>query len=240
MGRRRTLEEFITFSNKIHYNKYDYSKINEYINNKTYVSIICPEHGEFKQRADHHMQGKKCIACGYDIVASNQTYSFEELILKFSVIHNNKYTYNSNTGFTKCIDKIEIICPKHGLFLQKASTHLIGSGCKICYESKGEKQIAEQLSKYNILYYREHKFDECKDKKHLPFDFYIPSLNLCIEYDGLQHFKPIQRYGGLSYFNTIKKHDNIKNEYCFKNGINLLRIKYNENVVNSINNLLSL
>jgi len=238
MPRRRTLEEFISISNQIHNYEYDYSQIKEYSNNKAYYSITCPKHGEFLQRADHHMSGKKCVNCGYQTVANKQTYSFEELKTKFAIIHENKYSYKSNTGFTKCIDKIEIVCPIHGIYLQKAVIHLRGAGCKICYDSKGEKQITTELNNHNIDYNREHKFNDCKDKKALPFDFYIPSLNLCIEYDGLQHFKPIKRYGGASYFETIKKHDKIKNEYCSKNGISLLRIRYDQNVENVVNNYL--
>lgn len=236
MPTRKTLEEFISISNSIHNGKYDYSKIKEYRNNKALVPIICPEHGLFNQRADHHMSGKKCIACGYQIVTKKQTYDFEELKIKFSSIHENKYTYTLNTGFTKCIDKIEIICPIHGSFTQKAEYHLRGAGCSICYDSKGEKQIASLLNKHGIQFIKEYKFDNCKDKSHLPFDFYLPHNNLCIEFDGLQHFKPIKRYGGDSYFRTIIKHDKIKTEYCLNNEISLLRIKYNEDVKKAINN----
>ena len=66
----------------------------------------------------------------------------------------------------------------------------------------------------------------CKDVNKLRFDFYLPEYNTCIEFDGLQHFKPIERFGGVEYFEDIKKKDKIKNEFCFDNKIELIRISY--------------
>lgn len=238
MGRKKiTLTEFINISNIRHNFEYDYSKV-EYINNKNYVIIICTKHGEYSQRADHHMAGNKCIKCGYDVVGKKQTLLFEELKNKCILIHKNKYSYGSNINYYNSKDKIEIVCPIHGIFFQKASIHLKGAGCKVCYDSKGEKQIRNILNKHQINYINEYKFTDCKDKKSLPFDFFLPKHNICIEYDGLQHFKPIKRYGGEQYFNIIKKHDKIKNDYCTNNLIPLLRINYNQNIELSINNLL--
>lgn len=74
-------------------------------------------------------------------------------------------------------------------------------------------------------------FQNCKDEKVLPFDFYIPSLSIAIEFDGKQHYTPIQFFGGVQGFNMTKKHDELKNKYCYDNNINLIRIpytKYNE------------
>ena len=103
-----------------------------------------------------------------------------------------------------------------------------GVGCPICKESKGEKTIREYLEKNNIEFKQEYKFKNCKYKKELPFDFYIPEYNLCIEFDGKQHFKPIEHFGGEEYFEIIQIRDKIKNNYCKDNGINLLRISYTE------------
>jgi very-short-patch-repair endonuclease len=64
--------------------------------------------------------------------------------------------------------------------------------------------------------------------KKLKFDFYLPNYNLCIEYDGRQHFEPIDFFGGEKNFEIIKKRDKIKNEYCLNNNIHLIRIPYNE------------
>lgn len=86
------------------------------------------------------------------------------------------------------------------------------------------------MSENNINYIIEKRFSDCKNKRVLPFDFYLPDFNLCIEYDGLQHFESNDRFGGNEEFNKIKIRDNIKNNYC--SGINgkpkLLRISYKE------------
>ena len=70
----------------------------------------------------------------------------------------------------------------------------------------------------------------------LPFDFYIPQYNLCIEFDGKQHFIPTDFKSNsteeekLKYFELVQMRDNIKTDYCKNNNINLLRIKYTENI----------
>ena len=80
------------------------------------------------------------------------------------------------------------------------------------------------------------RFKDCKDLNALPFDFYLPYYNLCIEHDGIQHFKPTKRSNKITNeeakenFKYIQNHDQIKNNYCKEKGINLLRIKYDENV----------
>lgn len=56
----------------------------------------------------------------------------------------------------------------------------------------------------------------------------MPKYNLCIEYDGEQHFTPVEHFGGLDFFITTKIRDTIKNIYCEKNGINLIRISYKD------------
>lgn len=103
-----------------------------------------------------------------------------------------------------------------------------GSWCPRCRESKGERQIAQFLDKHNIQYLREHKFADCLNIRPLPFDFYIPVLTMCIEFDGEQHFDtPRKRWKKFKLAEVIKR-DNIKTEYCKNNNINLLRIPYTE------------
>ena len=61
-GRRLTTEEFIKKAKEVHGDKYDYSKV-EYKNTSTKVCIICPEHGEFWQTPNEHLQGHGCRKC---------------------------------------------------------------------------------------------------------------------------------------------------------------------------------
>ena len=111
-------------------------------------------------------------------------------------------------------------------------------GCPICNDSKGEKEISMLLDKKNIIHIRQNKFEDCKNTQCLPFDFYLPEYDMCIEYDGRQHFEPVYDFGGLDQFEKTKRNDNIKNEYCKNNNIKLLRISYKENIINILNNIL--
>jgi len=136
------MNRFIEKANKIHNNKYDYSLV-EYINNKTKVKIICPIHGEFEQTPDKHTNAKQgCPKC-----SKSYKVSLTEFITKSNEIHNNKYDY-SLVKFNKLTDKIEIICPEHGLFTQAAYAHKDGSGCPKCVgKDKDLNEIIDELSK---------------------------------------------------------------------------------------------
>lgn len=76
-------------------------------------------------------------------------------------------------------------------------------GCTQCVSSKGEKEIEKLLNEFNVEFKTQYKFDGCYDIKLLPFDFYIPSLHLAIEYQGQQHYKPVQ-FGGCSMEEAIQ------------------------------------
>lgn len=98
--------------------------------------------------------------------------------------------------------------------------------CPVCTkkESKGERIIREFLDKNNLTFDQEKRFEDCKDKRSLPFDFYLEDINTCIEFDGPHHYNPI--YNDLKHFEDTQRHDNIKNKYCIDNNIKLIRIPY--------------
>ena len=236
---RITKEEFIEKANEIHgFGRYDYSKV-EYVNNYTEVIIICNNHDkpyEFPQTPSNHLIGKGCSICGIKKCAENRKSSKgSKFIERARKIHKNKYDY-SKVNYIKATIEVIITCPKHGDFPQTPAVHLSGSGCQICCESKGEISVRNFLTKHNIEFEEQKRFKDCKDKQTLPFDFYVPKYKLCIEFDGLQHFKKIKWNKNMSdeqselNFNYIQSHDQIKTEYCKSNNINLLRIRYDENV----------
>ena len=147
-----------------------------------------------------------------------------------------KYNY-SKVKYVNANTEVIIICPKHGEFKQTPNNHLNCQGCPKCKNNyKGEIIIRKFLTKNKMNFEEQKKFEDCKDIRCLPFDFYIPKYNLCIEHDGIQHFKPTKRSNKTTdkeskeNFKCIQKHDKIKNNYCKEKGINLLRIKYDENV----------
>ena len=225
---------FIQEFNKIHNNKYDYSLV-KYKNNRTKIKIICPNHGVFEQVPQSHLNGFGCKKCSIEGGAGKHMHTKEKFIEKAFNVHGNKYDY-SLVNYKGSDIKIKIVCSTHGVFEQTPRHHLYDRGCPKCNFSKGELFIDNFLKEKNILYYSQYSFKECRDILPLPFDFYLPDYNLCIEFDGIQHFEEVKYWGGIDYLNDVKKKDIIKNIYCSKNNIDLMRIKYNENIKNELNN----
>lgn len=149
---------------------------------------------------------------------------------KCKEIHGNKYDY-SKTKYINSSTKVTIICPEHGEFEQTPNNHRFGNGCPVCNESKGERKIRLWLEENNINFEPQHKFDDCKNILPLPFDFYLPDYNTCIEYNGLQHYKIVTYFGGNDGFKQRQINDKLKMEYCNNNNIPLLIIKYNDNIL---------
>lgn len=233
---KKSNKEYIDECNLIHNYKYDLSKVN-YINSKTKIEIICPFHGSFCQRPDSHLNGHGCNKCGCELTNKKQQTNKKKLLLKLNIKHNYKYNYEK-LKFNNITNKVVIICPFHGEFKQILKNHINGSACPICNESKGEREISKILNKNNIKYIRQYKFENCRNKRKLPFDFYLPKLNICIEFDGRQHFEIVNYWNGEKGLKQIRKHDQIKTNYCLNNDIELLRIKYNENIENKIKTFL--
>jgi very-short-patch-repair endonuclease len=131
--------------------------------------------------------------------------------------------------------KIKIICKKHGIFEQLACNHTNGNGCQVCSikDSIGQKIIRKFLKERKISFKEQKIFKKCVYKKYLLFDFYLIDNNICIEYDGIQHFESIEYFGGDSVFNETKIRDKIKNEYCKNNNIHLIRISYKELILSN-------
>lgn len=98
-----------------------------------------------------------------------------------------------------------------------------------CLKSRGERKISEILTELDIPYSYQHKFPDCKSPfSNLPlyFDFYLPDYDCCIEYDGEQHFHPIDHFGGAEQFEKTKLRDKVKTDYCDNRQIKLIRIPY--------------
>ena len=231
-------DNFIKKAIKVHSNKYDYSK-SVIINNNVPVTIICPIHGDFSKTTPYsHLAGRGCPECGKIKAASiskHKIITTDEFIKKSKEINGDKYDY-SKTNYTNTRGKVIIICKKHGEFIQRAASHLSERhGCPICKESQGEKFVTSILNDFNIIFTPQKFFIDLKDKRTLYFDFYLSELNVCIEYDGLQHFKHVIYFGvDEQLFIDLQYRDKLKTEYCEKNNIPLLRLTYKDNTKNKI------
>lgn len=226
---RYNLERLVQKLKGIHKDKYDYSKV---VLKKQLekIEIICKDHGSFFMTINNHLRGQGCSKCVSEKLKKKFLMNSIDFFNKCKEVHKNYYNY-SQAVYSGMWNKITILCPKHGAFDQIAKIHYDGFGCPRCSSSKGERKISEFLIEKNIKYISQKTFKDCyykSNKAKLKFDFYLPENNCCIEFDGIQHFYPIKYWRGKEGLkeNIIK--DNIKTDFCIKNGIKLIRIPYTE------------
>lgn len=242
MPSKLTTELFIQRANKKHNNFYNYY-LTKYQYATTKVKIICPKHGEFEQQPNNHLHGQGCIKCMGDRVSKSRKSNTEKFILKSQEIHGNIYDY-SLVDYKTSKDKVIIICDTHGEFLQSPQAHSSKSmrqGCPFCKISKGEDEVEKYLIKNKIKYVREKRFEGCinpKTGKKLPFDFFLPTYNIVIEYHGEQHYKKLpffEKTGGG--FEGRKYRDAIKEKFVLAEKMSYIIISYKQK--KEINNILN-
>lgn len=214
-GRGLSEGDIIERFRDIHGDKYDYSKVNF---NKMHekVCIICPQHGEFWMTPSKHYSKKQgCPKCGRDNIKKCLLLHQEDVINKFNEVHGGRYNY-SNVEYRSMRDKVDIICPKHGVFRQYPFDHINGHGCPKCgmIISKNEDEIFEYICQFigsdkvvrnerGILNGRE-------------IDILIPSKNIGIEYNGLRWYS--ENFGRNKYYHLNKLDE------CNNKGVKLIQI----------------
>lgn len=123
--------------------------------------------------------------------------------------------------------RLEIQCDKnHEPYEIKFDNFKQGYRCPYCKKIVNEEIIADILLFNNLNFKRQYRFDDCRNKLPLPFDFYLPQQNLCIEYNGEQHYKLNRFNMDLLDLMNRKRLDKIKEEYCKDNNIKLITIPY--------------
>ena len=232
---RDTTEIFISKSIRRHGNFYDYSKV-EYIKDNIPVLIGCPKHGWFYQTPESHRQNG-CYHCGRERTINSQKITKEKFIHDCNILFNNKYDY-SLVKFGNLNDKIQIICPIHGKFLQRAIAHRNGQECPKCnLKSQGKLLLKLQKEFPEEIFTWEYKSEWLKGQR---IDICLEKYKIAIEYDGEQHFKSIAKFGGEFGLNYRQKQDKLKEEKCKMNEYKLFRVRYNhikEDVDNLIVNI---
>ncbi len=213
---------------------------------KRQVEEIHPEFEVFGEEFDKTWKFKcRCKVCGYEWKnslrslkaygcakckgkAKPTTEEFKEELAKISPTIEVVGQYKARHSPVECKCKV---C---GHEWKSAPGNLIqGWGCPKCKTTRGERKIAQKLDALNISYIREKTFPDCRNVHPLFFDFYIPDLNTCIEYDGEQHYMPVT-FGGNNDTKAVERYklnvvrDQIKTTYCVSNNINLIRIPYTD------------
>jgi len=237
-------EDFKKKAIQIHGDRYDYSHVldspsSSYVK----VQIACSEHGNFLQEAGYHLKGSGCPQCARKKVngAISKKFVAKDFEDRAKQIHGDLYDYSLvKDSETSTYLKVDLVCRLHGLFSVAAKDHLgkRGGRCPRCSkkESYGEFLVRKCLTDLNLEFRSQIKFDDLRDKissRKLAFDFFVPSLNLLIEFDGEYHFNP-PNFSKLDpqdlekLMNRIKERDEMKTKYARDNGFAFLRIHYSK------------
>ena len=196
---------------------------NVYKNAHGKLLIRCKKHDYIYMTTYHDFQrGNRCVKCSNESRAFKLRHDYEYIknyIEKEGEILLSK-DYKNN------LELLDIECKNRHRYKMSFGNFMSNHRCPICNESKGEKRISDILNNFDIKYIRQYKFNDCKFKHCLPFDFYLSDYNCCIEFDGEQHYEIVEHFGGFDSFVNTKIRDTIKNEYCKNNNIKLIRIPY--------------
>lgn len=208
---------------KIKENELEYvSGIENFKNGNSKIKVKCKHGHIYETRYSLIKKGNGCRKC----------YGTQKLTIDEIRDDLSKYNYKLISDvYVNANEKLLMKC-EYGHAIQMSwNKFQQGRRCSVCNCSQGENKIRLYLENNNIEYIQEHRFKNCKDKYTLPFDFYLPKLNIAIEYDGEFHYKDI--HGEL---NEQIRRDNIKTNYCKLHDIRLIRIPYWE--FDNIDNIL--
>lgn len=231
-GKRLALtnEMFIERATRVHGVRFGYEDV-RYITNYQKVKIKCSIHGIFEQRASDHLNGSICPECAVTERSGKRALTNDEFIERATKRHGERYGYEE-VEYVNGETPVRIRCVKHGVFEQRADAHIQGSGCYRCRQSKGENLIEVFLREKGISFVREHRLNEHR----YFYDFYLPDQNILIEFHGIQHYVPIDFFGGkTAHIDTLKR-DEIKRSLADKNGIPLIVVSYLQ--MNDLNSVL--
>ena len=193
----------------------------EYNNARERLLVKCECGNEYFVSFTNFKTGSRCYEC-------RKVKWSKEKIIEYITNHTD-FEFIEFIEYKKGISTLKLKCEHGHEFISNFNrVKYKGCGCPECKTSKGEQRIEEILIKYNLEYKKQHRFQDCRFKYPLPFDFYLPKQNCCIEYDGEQHYVAIDHFGGYEKLLETKRNDEIKNQYCKDNNINLIRIPYLE------------
>ena len=217
----KTTEQFIEEAKKVHNSFYSYPRTS-YVTAGTKVIITCPIHGDFEQTPNSHLNGQGCPKCAHKGINT------EEFIQRSKQIHGNMYDY-SKTVYVNSHSPVTITCPIHGDFEQRPCDHIHQKqGCPKCSLSKGELQVAQILNDLGINYTQQYAFEFNNRKFYIDFSFYLNGKFYFVEYNGRQHYIPVDYFGGKLAFDKQIKRDQEVRDYCKKFSINLIELRYDD------------
>ena len=211
--------------------------VGDYINAKIPTQHYCELHKVFWNISPSNaLKGRGCKECCRQKQSLSLLKTHAQYVLDLANANPNievveNYIDAKTPILHRCLidGLVWSICP---------SNALCGKGCPKCNESHGERAISKWLNDRHIKYIQQYTFSGCKDKQSLPFDFYLPDFNITIDHQGLQHYEPVEFFGGQPYLEYVQYHDRIKSDYCTTNNIQLICIPYWEDINKYLNKIL--
>lgn len=175
----------------------------------------------YEPQARAILNGSHCPKC-----AGTQRYSTEEFVDKVKKITGGDYLVLDNYVDTRTKIRFKHLSCAN-IFMMRPNSFISGKRCPLCKKmSRGERDIKQFLDNNKIEYEAQKTFKELVDKKQLSYDFYLPKLNILIEYQGRQHYKPIDFFGGEKTYRKQLRHDELKRAYAKEKGMELIEIPY--------------
>lgn len=200
---------------------YDWLNSDQYQNASSIIEYKCRVCGHVGRANFTALKnGRRCRGCS--IYKKKDTDEYRKYV---SDTTNGEYVLIGK--YVTCKDKTSFRHNECGrIFEMTPDDFSRGNRCPFCLESHGEKAIASALDNAGIAYQREYRFADCRNKRPLPFDFYLPDYNVVIEFQGEQHYRPVDFWGGKEAFEYRKRNDFIKADYCKSNNIPLISIPF--------------
>lgn len=216
--------------------------LTEYKNNKTKVLAKCKKCGfENMVRPDNISSGKTCKACAMKKFTTSRKFSIDIFKDRVKEVSGDEY---SVIGEYKNADtKIKMVHEKCGyiFFMTPNKFYHSGRRCPNCNnKSNPEKEIYDLLISKNIKFKEQYTMDDCRRILCMKFDFAldIDDTLILIEYNGIQHYKPVDIFGGEKNLRETQLRDKIKKDYCQRKNINLHYIDYTQNIKKELNNII--
>lgn len=217
--------EFLEKARNVHGYRYQYPTLPDKLtlNDKIQIEI---DGQIYNQMVSKHLLGRRPERT----VIKKTT---EQFIEESKKVWGDKYDY-SLVKYCGALSTVKIIY-NGVVYEQRAKSHLDGLAPEFrkndesklkevlkIYDSMGENEIKSFFTNYHLDYI------ECYRENQIEFDFYLAKLRTAVEFDGRQHFEPIEDFGGLETFNKIRLRDYNLENYCEENFINLIRIRYDQ------------
>lgn len=212
-----------------------------YVNNHTEIKHKCNKCGNiYEQTPNKHLEGRGCPKCGRKKMVNSRIGKTKKKITEEYIKEcKEKCLDLPIESYINSKSKIKHKCSKcNNIYEQTPSDHLQRHGCPVCNESHGEKYIRNYLDKHSINYIPQKKFKDLKDKTYLSYDFYLPDYNILIEYQGIQHYKSFDYFGGKDKLEKQQEHDKLKREYAKENNYRLLELHYSLDTQDKVNKFL--